>query len=213
MSEIFAQNREACQLGQYEDQKQDKKNSNVRYLLQPSDSSSIYRLFTKSRGINTSRPAELNVDDWLTPGTDSVRSEVASAVHHYQGRTRAPKSRFEMVMATEEMDQAAFELCHGGQMVIDLTFGLCDRKILIVTAMGIDADGKGVPVAFMLFPAPEGNRLTPAGYDNVILAKRWEHGAMLSKLGIKDPSSPPLSLRTPTRENDWRRCKCGLAPG
>jgi hypothetical protein len=54
---------------------------------------------------------------------------------------------------------------------MDLTFGLCDRKLLLGVVMGIDEDRHGVPVAFLLFSAPTDNKHTAAGYDTEVLAR------------------------------------------
>ena len=53
-------------------------------------------------------------------------------------------------------------------------FGVCDKKILLFIIMGIDENKKGIPLAFLLFSVPSGNRHTAAGYNTKIIAKLIE---------------------------------------
>lgn len=99
------------------------------------------------------------------------------------------------------MKAAAWKYAHGKQLILDGTFGICDRQILLFIAMGIDSAGKGVPLAFLLFLAPTGNRATHAGYDTGILKElltSWK-----SSLGKKDSEDfcPKIAITdTDTKE-------------
>lgn len=67
------------------------------------------------------------------------------------------------------MDEAAKKYVHHNQLIVDGTFGVCSCQILLFIAMGVDKDGRGVPVALFLFSAPAGSHATHAGYNTAIL--------------------------------------------
>jgi len=50
--------------------------------------------------------------------------------------------------------------------------------------MGLDENKKGVPLAFLLFSAPSGNRHTAAGYNTEIIARLIN--AWKKSLGTRD---------------------------
>jgi hypothetical protein len=61
------------------------------------------------------------------------------------------------------------EVCHKSRIILDGTFGVCDKKLLLFIVMGIDEDQKGIPLTFLFFSAPSGNRHTAAGYNTEII--------------------------------------------
>ncbi|KAJ8085721.1 hypothetical protein PM082_004539 [Marasmius tenuissimus] len=69
------------------------------------------------------------------------------------------------------MKEMAWKYGHKKQVLLDGTFGICKKKMLLFILLGIDEDHHGVPLAFLLFSAPSGNKLTSSGYDSAILAK------------------------------------------
>jgi hypothetical protein len=76
------------------------------------------------------------------------------------------------------MKQAAWKYSHRGQLILDGTFGICDMRVLLFIALGVDEARKGVPLAFFLFSVPTGNKATHAGYDTSILVevlKAWKN--------------------------------------
>ena len=83
------------------------------------------------------------------------------------------------------MDEAAWKYVHGSQLILDGTFGVCSSRLLLFIAMGVDEEGKGIPVAFFLFSAPTGNRATHAGYNRDILRDllaQWRDHLSLGRL-------------------------------
>ena len=101
---------------------------------------------------------------------------LADTVFHYSART-AKNERFQVCIAMEDMREAAWKYGHGSQLIMDGTFGLCDKRILLFILMGLDEDRKGVPLAFLLFSAPTGNRQTSASYNTDIIAdlvEKWK---------------------------------------
>ena len=69
------------------------------------------------------------------------------------------------------MKDAAWQYAHHSQLILDGTFRVCDKRILLFIMMGVDENRKGVLLAFLLFSAPSGNRKTCAGYNMEIIAK------------------------------------------
>ncbi|KAF8581533.1 hypothetical protein K439DRAFT_1618973 [Ramaria rubella] len=85
------------------------------------------------------------------------------------------------------MVDAAWKYAHKKQIILDGTFGVCDRRMLLFIALGVDETGKGVPLAFLLFSAPTGNKATQAGYDTTVLyelLKAW-HDSLGTWKGYK----------------------------
>ena len=77
--------------------------------------------------------------------------------------------QLKVCISTLEMDKAAWKCAHRKQIILDGTFGVCSSHMLLFIAMGVDEDGKGVPLVLFLFSAPTGNRATHAGYNQEIL--------------------------------------------
>ncbi|KAJ3717550.1 hypothetical protein C8R42DRAFT_724462 [Lentinula raphanica] len=151
--------------------------ANHRYNLQTSDNATLYHKFSRRLGVNTRKEPQYNVDDWLDPKHKDFKPAIHDAIFYY--RARAEKNEhFKVCLATHEMDEAAVKYIHHSQLILDGTFGVCSRRLLLFIAMGVDEDNKGLPVAFFLFSAPTGNRATHAGYNTEILAElffAWNH--------------------------------------
>ena len=69
------------------------------------------------------------------------------------------------------MKTAAWKYAHQSQLILDGTFGICNSRMLLFIALGVDGFGKGIPLAFFLFSAPTRSQATHAGYDSSILEK------------------------------------------
>lgn len=68
---------------------------------------------------------------------------------------RASKGeRLEVCVTTEEMNEAAWKYAYRSQIILDGTFGICDKRLLLFIVMGIDEHRRGVPLAFLIFSAP-----------------------------------------------------------
>lgn len=141
---------------------------NFRYHFLTSDVRQLYRLFTKSYGVDASSPPEMNLHSWLDPSSPSFRPDIYDAVFYYAGRSKKDE-RLKVCISTKEMDEAAWRYAHGGQLILDGTFGVCSSRLLLFIAMAVDEHGKGIPIAFFLFSAPTGNRATHAGYNRDIM--------------------------------------------
>ncbi|KAL0568041.1 hypothetical protein V5O48_013952 [Marasmius crinis-equi] len=175
--------------------------SNVRYLLLPTDSSTLYSKYGHSLGINVKVPPQYNISYWLDPSSTNYKPEIARAIFHYNERAEAG-DRFEVCISTPEMDQAAWKYAHQAQLVLDGTFGVCTVRLLLFIALAIDSEGKGLPIALFLFSAPTGNRATHAGYNTAILEKvlrKWE-----GHLSSQRPGSERFTPRSTITDTDTK---------
>lgn len=182
----------------YRDQQgADRTQLNARYELQSGDFSRLYRRHYRDMyHIDVSTPAEYNVDNWLDPSSPHYKPEVATSIFHYAARVEESEERLKVCIATPEMREAAWKYCHGKQLILDGTFGVCTSRLLLWIAMGVDEAGHGIPVALFLFSAPTGTRATHAGYDTNIITelltewKTWmgtrEDGGFAPCVGMTD---------------------------
>lgn len=174
--------------------------ANHRYILLPGDSRTLYRKQAMFFGVDLENSPADNVDNWLNSKSKLYRPELASAVFSYQGRMKKTE-RFMLCIQTAEMKVATWEHSHNKQLIIDGTFGICDRRILLFIALGVDKQNRGVPLAFFLFSAPTGNQATHAGYDTFILTdllNSWTKS--LGKCENQDFAPKVVITDTDTRE-------------
>ena len=108
--------------------------------------------------------------EWLDPNSPQFKKPLYDAIFHYSPRT-SETERLELCIATSEMKEAAWKYAHHSQVLLDGTFGICDKKMLLFIVMGVDEANRGVPLAFFLFSAPEGNQRTSAGYNTDVLER------------------------------------------
>ncbi|KIP02982.1 hypothetical protein PHLGIDRAFT_121990 [Phlebiopsis gigantea 11061_1 CR5-6] len=144
--------------------------SGFRWVLQASDNRSLYRQFNRLHGIRTTTASHVNIDDWLNKDSPKYNPTLAEAVFYYSARTSSSE-RLKICIATPEMREAAWTYAQHSQIILDGTFGISNRKLLLFIVMAIDEDRKGVPLAFLLFSAPTKNKQTSAGYDTDILTE------------------------------------------
>ncbi|KAF7966089.1 hypothetical protein HWV62_40174, partial [Athelia sp. TMB] len=148
---------------------------NVRYHFLTSDVRQLYRLFTKSYGVDISSSPAHNLHQWLDHSSHLFRPELLEAIFYYTARTQKDE-RLKVCISTNDMDDAAWRFAHNSQLILDGTFGVCSSRLLLFIAMAIDDDGKGTPIAFFFFSAPTGNKATHAGYNRDIireLLRKW----------------------------------------
>lgn len=178
VAQIRGQNLEFCTKKYYRDQaviERDPATANFRFHLQSDDFRALYRRNYRERfGIDISISAENNVDNWLNPASDFYKPEIRRAVFHYAARTQR-EERVKVFIANDEMRDAAWKYCHHKQLILDGTFGLCDSRMLLWIAMGVDESNSGIPVALFLFSAPTGTQATHAGYNTAIIKELLQH--------------------------------------
>ncbi|KAJ7147815.1 hypothetical protein C8R43DRAFT_1129369 [Mycena crocata] len=191
-SDVRQRNRKLFQQRGYKDFPKDIDTSPFRWLMEHNDSRSLYRQYNRMKGVNVTDAPQVNVDDWLDPKSTKFNPALAHAIFHYSARAEKG-DRFEACIATDEMNAAAWKYGHESQIILDGTFGVCDSRVLLFIIMAIDENRKGVPVAFLLFSAPTGNKQSSAGYNTSIIAKlvgKWRDSlnkcaALYGKTGIR----------------------------
>ncbi|KZT02331.1 uncharacterized protein LAESUDRAFT_662002 [Laetiporus sulphureus 93-53] len=156
-----------------------------RWFLEASDTRSLYRQHNRMHGVDTTVPAHINIDEWLDLMSPRYNSVLADAVFHYSPRASRGE-HFEVCIATLKMREAAWQYANKSQIILDGTFGICDKKILLFIIMAIDEERKGIPLAFLQFSAPSGNHHTAAGYNTEVLErllKKWKNSLEKSRSG------------------------------
>lgn len=170
LSTIQQNNREWVRSGGEGYIPEDARKWKFRFLIQRYNTRSFYWQFNRMNGVKISGLPHINLDEWLDPGSLQYNKTLASAVLHYSARVTKGE-RLEVCIATEEMKEAAWKYGHQSQIILDGTFGICDKRLLLFIIMGIDERGQGIPLAFLIFSAPSGNQQSSAGYDTEILVK------------------------------------------
>ena len=137
----------------------------------PVDSSRLYRNYSRQHGINVDQEPHYNIDNWLNPASLDYKPEVAQAVFYYTACAEK-EDRLCVCIHTHDMKTTAWKYAHRNQLILDGTFGICNSRMLLFIALGVDGFGKGIPLACFLFSAPTGSQATHhAGYDSTILEK------------------------------------------
>ncbi|KAH9962505.1 hypothetical protein BGW80DRAFT_1463528 [Lactifluus volemus] len=153
---IQRRNLDMCHRQEYRNQRSTHPSqANYRFNFQKTDFKQLYVLHYRSQGINISKHAEDNVHDWLNPHSPNFNIDIAKSVFHYSARVQH-SDRFEAFISTKEMEDAAWSYVHNSQLILDGTFGVSSSRLLLWIAMGLDHQGKGLPVAMFLFSAPAG---------------------------------------------------------
>src|SRR6266576_1522600 len=123
----------------------------ARYCLTTHDISSLYRSISHECGIPQRTAAEDNLDKWFRPEKPQPPSStLTQSCLHYQAHKRGETDRFEIILSTPKMQAAAWKYGHRQQVLMDLTFGVCSARALLVILMAIDDSGSGIPICFML---------------------------------------------------------------
>lgn len=192
-TDIMEKNREYVLACKYPGQTADWAYSHHRWLLKKKDARSLYRQAQRNDGVDVNEKPHRNIDAWLNPSSPEYNSDLAGSVFYYSARA-AIDDRVKICIATPEMKKATWRYGHNQQILLDGTFGVCNSKILLFIVMGLDEQRKGVPLAFLLFSAPSGNRFTAAGYDTTILTEllsQWR-----TSLGTQDecPFYAPVAI-------------------
>jgi hypothetical protein len=147
------------------------------------DFTTLYRKFNRSCGVDIRQKPEQNLHKWLDPSSPHYKPQLAQCVYHYAARTNR-EDRLKLCISTADMDDAAWKYGHSNQIVMDGTFGIVSSKLLLFVILGIDEQHRGVPLTFLLFSAPSGNRATHAGYNAEILTELLQ--AWVKHLSLTD---------------------------
>ena len=149
--------------------------SHYCWLLKESDICTVYHQQNCSLGVNTNTPDYMNINAWLDSTSPHYNPTLTHAMFHYQAHA-AKDEHFEICISTEEVKEASWWYGHKSQVILDGTFGICDKNMLLFILMGVD-EKKGVPLAFLLFSAPRGILTPCTGYNMEIITKllgKWK---------------------------------------
>jgi hypothetical protein len=145
-------------------------NNSSRYRLTTHDTSSLYRTISRERGIHQRTAAEENLDKWFRADKSQPPSTLLTeSCLYYQAHEKPKTDRFEIILSTPEMRDAAWKYGHKKQALMDLTFGVCSACALLVILMALDENGTGIPICFIMFTARETAKATHADYDTALL--------------------------------------------
>ncbi|KAI0705232.1 hypothetical protein BC835DRAFT_1315131 [Cytidiella melzeri] len=136
----------------------------------------------------------INLHEWLDRDSPQFNKTLKKAIFHYVPRTKH-EGRLKVCIATSEMKAAAWKYGHHSQVLLDGTFGISDKKMLLFIVMGIDKANHGVPLAFLLFSALALNQKTAAGYDTDILKRllnAWRSAMGTVPISKSSESPSPL---------------------
>lgn len=130
---------------------------------------------------------------WFDPESDLYQRDLPAQVPWFQSLTDQT-SRFEAVILTPHMRQAAWQHGQRSQMILDGTFGVCTSKLLCFILMVLNENRHGLPVGFLLFSAHEGSNGTAGSYDTRILTKSIRKWREASESGSSRTFSPSLII-------------------
>ena len=177
-------------------------NNSSRYCLTTHDISSLYRSISRERGIPQRTAAEENLDKWFRPEKPQPLSSIlAESCLHYQAHKQGETDRFEIILSTPEMQAAAWKFGHNKQILMDLTFGVCSARALLIILMVIDDSGVGIPICFSLFTARESAKAVHADYDTAILDRLLR--LFKERMGTNELGEQ-LNIKVGNTDNDIR---------
>ncbi|KAL1742334.1 hypothetical protein HDZ31DRAFT_16905, partial [Schizophyllum fasciatum] len=138
-----------------------------RYHLTANEFTSLRRTVNQERGVPQRCSVTENLDAWFG-GTNPhpPSSALSEALVYYKPRYEHEKrSRFEIILSTPQQRDAAIKLAHKRQLFMDLTFGICSSRFLVLILLARTSGGKGLPIATMLFTALPDAKAVHASYD------------------------------------------------
>jgi hypothetical protein len=120
-------------------------NTSFRYILTPHDSTSLYRSYAAECNISQRSAAEDNLDRWFNSTSPQPPSaDFSAALLHYQPHLPPATDRFVLILATPDMQAAAWQFGHNNLVIMDLTFNVCSARVLLAILMVIDGDNHGI---------------------------------------------------------------------
>ncbi|KAJ7437671.1 hypothetical protein B0H11DRAFT_1935739 [Mycena galericulata] len=156
--------------------------ANFRYKFLPSGSRHLYQLYNRVNGIDVTYKPQYNIHNWLDPESAHYRPEIHQAIFHYAARSERGE-RLKVCIATD-MKKAAWKYAHHSQLILDGTVDVCSSRMLLFIAMGIDEDGKGVPLAFFLFPRQQERKRHTQDITRRFYGSCWKVGSRTFPGGI-----------------------------
>ncbi|KAF6749683.1 hypothetical protein DFP72DRAFT_1048718 [Ephemerocybe angulata] len=106
-----------------------------RFRLQDHDTSSIYRTLGGELGIKVHTHAQDNLDAWLGPKKAAPDASLTAACLFYSPEVPELNERFMLILSTPLQQRMAWKFGHKRQVLMDLTFGFCSARALLVILM------------------------------------------------------------------------------
>ncbi|KAJ7622177.1 hypothetical protein FB45DRAFT_753561 [Roridomyces roridus] len=146
-------------------------NNHHRFILNNGDMSSLYRTQARLRGI-LRQPPEQNIDLWFrrdnpAPPDPRLSAACLSYSPHIKGQTE----RLCLIFSTPEQQALAWRFGHKQHMLMDLTFGFCNGRLLLAVLMALDEHKRGIPVSLIVFSAKEYTKAVHSDYNTEVLQK------------------------------------------
>jgi hypothetical protein len=158
----------------YPDQPADLTTSSYHWILHGSDSHSQYRQFNHMEGIKVMEKARTNIHKWLNPDSLQYNAKLHEGIFYYTTHG-SNEQQFQACVSTPKMCEAAWKYGYGSQIILDGTFGVCDKQVLPFIVMGIDKHQRAYPLHSSFFSTPSGNHHMAASYNMEILSHLlWE---------------------------------------
>ncbi|KAF8599958.1 hypothetical protein BDV93DRAFT_448481 [Ceratobasidium sp. AG-I] len=108
---------------------QDKSIGHYRYLIRKYDSTTLYRQQYHREGVDTKEKPHINIHNWLNLKSSTFNPTLASAIFHYAAQTDTHE-RLEICISTPEMKEATWQYADQKQIILDGTFGICNRHFI-----------------------------------------------------------------------------------
>ncbi|KAJ6557679.1 hypothetical protein B0H19DRAFT_946319, partial [Mycena capillaripes] len=164
-----------------------------RYFFSDHESTSLYRTVARESGIPQRTAAQDNIHLWFNPDKPQPPDpRLSAACVAYSPFIPGKTDRFTIILMTPEQKLLAWRFGHKQQILMDLTFGVCNSRALLAIVMVLDDEKKGLPVALILFTAKQKTKAVHADYNKELmeqLLKSWKEGMGRNEAGEEfDPS-------------------------
>ncbi|KAK7050167.1 hypothetical protein R3P38DRAFT_3306410 [Favolaschia claudopus] len=163
------------------------------------------REFSRARwesGIPQRSTPENNLHLWFRDENPSPPDpRLAASCLSYTPLIPGQSDRFSLILSTPEQRLLAWKYGHQKQLLMDLTFGVCNGRALLAILMVLDDQQKGLPVAFMLFTAKKDAKAVHADYNKELLKDllcKWKSG-----MGVNEKGES-FDARVAATDNDAR---------
>jgi hypothetical protein len=102
-------------------------------------------LYAAECNISQRSAAEDNLDRWFNSTSPQPPSaDFSAALIHYQPHLPPATDRFVLILATPDMQAAAWQFGHNKLVIMDLTFNVCSARVLLAILMVIDDENHGI---------------------------------------------------------------------
>ncbi|KAJ9113552.1 hypothetical protein QFC20_001903 [Naganishia adeliensis] len=140
-------------------------------------------------GLDPRQQAHVVMHRWMTPGNPGYNEQIALNVPHFESLA-VGQERFEAVIITEQMREAAWRFGHRQQMILDGTFGVSQERLLCFILMVVDQNYRRVPVGFILFTPLAEHLATHGSYDADVLVRLLQAWKVGIEQGRNDEFEP-----------------------